>query len=138
MKKQSYPSLVRKHKPEAYDFVAEQESVVKLLNSPVRKNWLKVVGLDKKEVGRVLRLVDHYARLKVTLENRKKPKAKKDIIAVEDACLRLVFQAKVVGLHNLNTRFEKLKVLKNLLLVIPRSSAAIGIRGLLDMTNVRD
>ncbi len=115
MKKESYSFLLKKHKEEASDFLAEQDAIVNFLNSPARKNWLKIVGLKKQEINKVSRVIDHYSKLKVTLENKKKPRNRKGIIAIEDACLRLVFQAKVVRMSNVKTRLEKLKALGQLL-----------------------
>ena len=115
MKKEQYSFLVKKHKEEASDFVAEQEAFVNFLNSPARKNWLKMIGLKKQDVDKVLKIVDYYAKLKVTLENKKKPKQKKDIILIEDACLRLMFQARLFKISHIKNKAEKLKVLEKFL-----------------------
>lgn len=115
MKKEGYSVLVKKHKEEAADFVAEQEALVNFFNSPARKNWLKMIGLKKPEISKVSELIDHYAKLKITLENKKKPKKKKEIILIEDACLRLMFEAKLYRIYHVKSRLEKLKILEKIL-----------------------
>lgn len=115
MRKEPYSFLAKKHKEEAADFVAEQEMLVNFLNSPVRKNWLKIIGLKKNEIPKLLKIIENYAKLKVMLENKKKAKSRKEIILIEDACLRLMFQSKLFKVDKIKGRLERLHILGNLL-----------------------
>lgn len=116
MKKESYSIFVKKHKEEAADFVAEQEMLVEFLNSPARKNWLKMIGLKKPEIIKVVKVIEHYAKLKSTLEHKKKAKTRKEIILIENACLKLMFQARLFRISSkIKGRLERLYVLESIL-----------------------
>ena len=115
MVKVSFSYLKKKFPKKAGKFVLDQEIAVLFLNSPVRKNWMRFIGLKDSEMKKIQEVVEHYAKLKVDMENKKKPKTKKGVIKIEDACLEKVFLGQFLRMKNVKDRLDAVKAAKKLL-----------------------
>lgn len=102
-----YRLFERKHKAEAKSFIADMEMLVIFLNSPFRSTWLRMIGLKKEDIRRINKVVDHYAGRKVAAELKHFPKTRSDVIRLEDAVLREMFESKSIFIDHVVTGVKK-------------------------------
>ncbi len=97
-----FKTLERKHPESAKEFLETLNMLPIFLNyyPEVRDKWMKDIGLKKRDISRVNKVVSKYAEEKVKLENKKKPKNRKDVILIEDEVLKNIFEAKLIKIHH--------------------------------------
>jgi len=116
MKELSFNILERKFPKKAKEFIVDQETLVLFLNSPIRNKWMKFLKLSPTEVKKINKIVDYYGSLKVKEENKKKPKTRKQIVKIEDLCLKKIFLGRFMKIKE-DDRSKALKIVKKLLKV---------------------
>ena len=110
-----FKTLERKHPECAAEFLEEINLLAVFLNYPpeIRMKWLKKIGIKKRNLARIEKVALKYAEEKVNLENKKKPKNKKEVMLIEDEVLRKMFRGKLMKIHHtqslLRTSKEVLK-----------------------------
>ncbi len=114
MKEVKYNTLERKFPKKAKEFLVDLETLALFLNSPVRDKWMKFSKLTSTEIKRINKVVDYYGSLKVKEENKKKPKTRKQIIKIENLCLRKIFLGSFIKIKE-DDRTKALKTIKKLL-----------------------
>ena len=93
----------------------DQEAIALFLNTPVRENWMKILKLSKIEQGKINKIIERYAKLKINTENKSKPKTKKQIVHIEDLCLKRIFLGEVIKIRKAKNRSNVLKIAKKLI-----------------------
>ena len=99
MEKVTFKKLKKEHPGEAKEFVNEQEALVLFLNSPDRDKWMKALKLSPASKKKVNIIVGRYARCKIRAENKLKPRTRKEVIHIENECLKKVFEAHVLDIN---------------------------------------
>lgn len=100
---------------EAKEFVAEQETLSIFLNSPKREQWLKSLKLPVRDLTNVKNVIDHYAKCKVKAEKKSKAKMRKDIIKIENKCLKKIFEGRIMKIKVKGTREHALGIAKKII-----------------------
>ena len=97
-----FKTLERNHPECAAEFLEELNLLAVLLNYPPenRIKWLKKIGIKKRNLARIEKIALKYAEEKVKLENKKKPKNKKEVILIEDEILKKMFKGKLIKIHH--------------------------------------
>ncbi len=114
MQKVKFERFEKEFPKSAKEFVADQEMLIVFLNSPVRDKWLKFIGLKRKDIKKIKEIVEHYAKLKVEEEKKKKPKTREQIIKAEAEVLKKIFAGQVLEFHNVNL-LEAIELAKKIL-----------------------
>lgn len=115
MRKLQFKILEKRSPSTAKKFFNELESLLIFLNSPARDKWLKFSGLTKKEIKHVKDITDSYAKKKIQLEKKLKPKNKNDVLKIEVKILKEIFLGEVIKLKSGLNNAETLEIANNIL-----------------------
>jgi len=98
MTKIKFKMLEKKCKDVAKEFMEELELLPIFLNyyPDVQRRWLEDMGLNEKEILIINQVTEEYAKKKVALQNKKKPKTKQQIIKIENEVLRDMYQGRLM------------------------------------------
>ncbi|MFA5175745.1 MAG: hypothetical protein WC413_00595 [Candidatus Nanoarchaeia archaeon] len=112
MKEVSFSKLKQESPSDAREFLIDQKVLLIFLNSPARTKWLKFIRLKKEEINKITKIVEYYAKLKVSMEKKKKPKTRKEIIKIEAECLKKVYKGELLKFKSIEE--HKIKIAKNI------------------------
>mgnify|MGYP001573736514 CR=1 FL=1 len=115
MEKVNFNFYRKKFKGHAKEFIEDQELMLIFLNSPVRLNWMKFVGLKQSDINKIMKIVEYYAKLKIKEENKKKPKTRNAIIKIESDCLRKIFLGRIIKVGGIVRKTERFKIVNKIL-----------------------
>jgi len=99
----------------AKKFFNEMEALLIFFNSSARDKWLKFIGLKKKEIDSINRIIDLYAKRKVSLEKKKKPKTRKSVIKIEVNVLKELFKGEILKFKSKLNEAESLEISEKIL-----------------------
>lgn len=110
-----FKKLKRQYPDEAKEFMAEQEMLALFLNSSKRLQILKSLKLSAAKKKNIEGIIDSYALCKIRAEKKMKSRARKDIIKVENKCLKKFFEGHILKVKVKGGKKKALTIAKNLI-----------------------
>jgi hypothetical protein len=111
-------SMLKKRAPfTAKKFFTEQEVLLVFLNVPARAKWLKFIGLSKKEIESINKIINVYAKKKVQLEKKLKPKYLGEVIKIEVSVLKGIFKGELLKFKGIVEKTDALRIAEKILKV---------------------
>lgn len=87
--KKSFPKTAK-------EFLVDQEVLASFFNLKSRDNLLNSLKINKTQKKKIMTVINHYAKLKIEIENKKNPQLRKEVIKIENDCLKKIFEARII------------------------------------------
>ncbi len=113
MQKIDFKKIKKRYPKEAKEFVNEQEALVLFMNSSEKDKILSKLKFTTTQKSKIKKVIDKYALCKIKHLKKYKKLSRKDVIHIEDQCLKNVFEAHLIRL-NVNKK-EALKITAKIL-----------------------
>ncbi len=115
MQEIKYRALKKQFPKKAKEIFKTQEALAIFLNSPFREKWINKLKLKRSEAKKVKEIIEYYGKLKISEENKKKPKKWKDILIIEDNCLKKIFEGRLFELKHAKSKYFAKRIMKKIL-----------------------